>query len=786
VRPVDAVTIKRVRAQLVGDPDLAGRSLARRLSQQADSWFESLGAELPEGWTLMATGGYARGVLAPGSDIDVVLLHPAKTPETRVREVAETLWYPLWDAGLKVSPAAHTQKSLLALAADDLDTATSILSVRHLAGAAAPVAELNAAALEQWRKKPFVWLQRLLETSQQRWAKHGAVASLLEPDLKDGRGGLRDHDMIRWALRVDRSDVSAALEHPVDDLVGPAELLLAARCELHRATGRAVNTLLLQDQDRVAEAMGFADADALMLNLAGAAHAIEWATDRFWNRVASLIRSGGRSTKPPKPEALAPGVISIDGEAHIARDADVDEQSFVFRFAAAAAHAGLPMSGRSLQMMASRGTPPGEAWGEPTRRAFVSLLGSGKWLVPTVEALERYGLFSRFLPEWRTVRSLPQRNAFHTYTVDHHLLQTIANANEHVRDVARPDLLLVGALMHDLGKGYPGDHTDAGVELVDTVMARMGFDAADSAVIADMVRFHLLLPETATRRDLSDPRTASNVAEAVGTVTTLELLQALTEADSRATGPAAWSSWKQSLIDQLVQATTDVIRHGHAAITPPGVSVDLARLAQLVVDDGQLHVEHVRSGDVDMLRIASLDRAGLFALIAGVVALHGLDVVGAAAVTGADEVAVDEFRIATAFGVEPQWKRVEHDLRAALAGDLDIEARLEQRLRQQSRRRRVMSAAPPRLEVLVSNDASDSTTVVEVRAPDEPIVLYRVARALSRSGLDIRSAVVATLGHEVVDVFYVLRPGPDANSPSGKVPEGEFDEIRSAVRLALG
>ncbi len=785
MKPVDAATIKRVRAQLVGDPDLAGRSLARRLSQQADSWFHSLASDLPEGWSLIATGGYARGVLAPGSDIDVILLHPPKQPDARVREVAEKLWYPLWDAGLKVSPAAHTQKSLLSLAADDLDTATTILMVRCLAGSPAAVAELNAAALEQWRKKPFMWLQRLLETSQQRWEKYGDVASLLEPDLKDGRGGLRDHDVIRWALRVDRADVAAALEHPVDDLAGPAELLLAARCELHRVTGRPVNTLLLQDQDRVAEAMGFADADALMLNLAGAAHAIEWATERFWNRVAALIRTGGRPSKAGKPEPLAPGVVALDGEAQIAPDADVDEQSFVFRFASAAAHAGLPMSGRSLQMMASRGTPPGEDWNERTRRAFVSLLGSGKWLVPTVEALERYGLFSRFLPEWRAVRSLPQRNAFHTYTVDHHLLQTIANANEHVRDVARPDLLLVGALMHDLGKGYPGDHTDAGLELVDTVIGRMGFDAVDVAVIADMVRYHLLLPETATRRDLSDPRTAANVAEAVGTVTTLELLHALTEADSRATGPAAWSSWKQSLLDQLVQATSEVIRHGKAAAAPPAASADLARLADLVAGDGQLHVDIVRSGDVDLLRVANNDRAGFFALTAGVLALHGLDVVGAAAVTGTDGVAVDEFRIATSFGIEPDWKKVEHDLRGALAGELDIDARLEQRLKQQSRRRRAVSAVPPRLEVLVSNEASDSTTVIEVRAPDAPIVLYRVAHALSRFGLDIRSAVVATLGHEVVDVFYVLRSGPEAGAVPGKLPEHEFDAVRDAVRTAL-
>ena len=519
--------------------------------------------------------------------------------------------------------------------------------------------------------------------------------------------------------------------------------------------------------------------------LAGAAHAIEWATDRFWSRVAVLIRHGGRSSKPGKPEPLAAGVVAIDGEAHVAPDAAVDEQSFVFRFAATAAHAGLPMAGRSLRMMASRGTPPGEDWTEATRRAFVSLLGTGKWLVPTVEALERYGLFSRFLPEWRAVRSLPQRNAFHTYTVDHHLLQTIANANEHLRDVARPDLLLVGALMHDLGKGYPGDHTDAGVELVDTVVRRMGFDDDDTEIVRAMVQHHLLLPETATRRDLSDPRTAANVAEAVGSVTTLELLHALTEADSRATGPAAWSSWKQSLLTQLVQTTADVIRHGRRESSTPRFSDDLTRLAALVTADGETHVEHVALGGVELLRVAGPDRTGLFAHMTGVLALHGLDVVGASAFTGADAVAIDEFRIAVSGGLEPDWAKVERDLRAALSGDLDIDARLEQRLRQQSRRRKPMAAAAPRLEVLVSNDASDSTTVVEVRAPDAPIVLYRVAHALSIAGLDIRSAVVATLGHEVVDVFYVTRASGDANSPSGHGPEGEFSEIRAAVRAAL-
>ena len=778
MQPVDAGTIRRVRAQLIGDPDLAGRGLARRLSQLADSWFESLAGDLRAGWALLAVGGYARGTLTPGSDIDVVLLHPPKASAAEVSEVAERLWYPLWDAGIKLGQSVHSPKSLLQLASDDLDAATSILAVRCLAGDAGVAAEVQRAALEQWRKRPYVWLQRLLVSGAARWARHGDVASLLEPDLKDGRGGLRDHDMLRWALLVDRPEVSSALEEPFDDLAGPAELLLAARCELHRATGRAGNVLLLQEQDRVAETMGYVDADALMRTLAGAAHAIEWATDRFWRRAERLIRSGGRSARASQASAhLAPGVVVIDDEAHVDSGADVDEPSFVFRFAATAAHAGVPLGGRSLRLLASRGPAPGEVWSESTRRAFVSLLGAGPALVPTAEALERYGLFSRFLPEWRAVSSLPQRNAFHTYTVDRHLLQTVANASESVREVSRPDLLLLGALLHDLGKGYPGDHTEVGVELVDVIAPRMGLPDDDHRTVRALVEHHLLLPETATRRDLSDPRTAALVAEAVGDEGTLELLHALTVADSRATGPAAWSSWKASLLDELVVATAGVLRGSAPRERPAPDTRRFTSLAHLVELDGSMHIEQEDSGDIDVLRIASRDRTGLFSQIAGVLALHGLDVVGASATTGSDGVAVDEFRVVKTSAGEPAWRRIEHDLRAATTGDLDIDVRLEQRLRSLHRRRRT-AAAPARLEVLISNEASASTTVVEVRAPDAPAVLYRLSHAITMAGLDIQAAVVATLGHEVVDVFYVTADG-------ARLGEERFDGLRSSLTAAI-
>lgn len=776
MKPVDAATIRRMRAQLVGDADLAGRALARRLSQQADSWFESFAAAIPAGWALAATGGYARGVLSPGSDIDVMLLHPNRARDAQVGEAAESLWYPMWDAGIKLSPAVHSAKTLAQLMSADLDTATSVLRLRTLAGDPAVVTEVNRLGLELWRRKPNHWLEQLLTSGQQRWEKCGDVASLLEPDLKDGRGGLRDHDMIRWALALDRPEVSAALEAPVDDLAGPADVLLATRCELHRCTARTSNVLLLQEQDRVAEAMGFADAEALMLHVSAAAHSIEWATERFWRRVERILH-GGRGLAR-SGTTLARGVTVHDGEAVIGADADVDDPSYVFHLAATAAHAGLAVSGTSLRMLASRGGEPGERWSERTRRAFLSLLGAGQAAVGAIEALERYDLFSRFMPEWRAVRSLPQRNAFHTYTVDRHLLQTVANANVLMRDVSRPDLLLCGALLHDIGKGYPGDHTEAGLALIATIAGRMGFDASEIDTLHALIEHHLLLSETATRRDLSDPRTVAIVADAVGDVDTLQLLAALTEADSLATGPSAWSAWKAELVGELVDAVASSLRAGGRVTDVSREMPLVAPLLDAVRADGGVHVEHDSAGDVEVVRIASADRRGLFSLIAGTLSLHSMDVVAADAYTSHDGVVVDQFRVLTSASRSGVWSRFEHDLRAALAGEFDVDAKLEQRILSHSRRR-PSAAAPPQLEVLISNEASDRSTMVDVRAPDGVAVLYRLSHELAEAGLNIRSAKVATLGHEVVDVFYVH------DADGNKLSSDGFDDLRARLTSAL-
>ncbi len=312
----------------------------------------------------------------------------------------------------------------------------------------------------------------------------------------------------------------------------------------------------------------------------------------------------------------------------------------------------------------------------------------------------------------------------------------------------RPDLLVVAALLHDLGKGYPGDHTEVGVGLIRTVATRMGFPADDVEVLATLVAQHLLLPDVATRRDLADPATVAYVADRVGSVEALQLLWSLTEADSLATGPAAWGSWKAELVADLVARTEHRLRGGAPA--------------ELEVPEfpSQEHLERLEAGEPrivgvdDRLTVISPDRPGLFSRVAGVLALHGLDVLDAAAYTHHNGMALETFRVESAYGPTIAWDRVRTDIEQSLAGRLALEARLRDRARVYGRSR--PPAAAGSSEVVVDNELSSRATVLEVHAPDAVGLLYRITRAMADLDLDINSAKVQTLGADVVDSFYVV------------------------------
>ncbi len=758
------------RQQLIDDRQLAGTALCRALSEVTDRWLASLfetTVDEPHGVALVAVGGYGRGELSPRSDLDLLLVHDDR-PD--IAAVAEALWYPIWDAGEKLGHAVRTVAEAVKLADTDLDTATSLLDCRHLAGDPALTERLKDAALDRWRKRAKRWLAELSTSVRKRHQERGEVAFLLEPHLKEGRGGLRDVHALRWA-QVART---VLLDDDDDTLGTHYSTLLAARVELHRVTGRVGDVLRLEEQDAVATALGYDDADALMLALATAARAVAWRSDDTWRRVDSSL-SGPLGRLVLRDRKLGAGLVARDGSVIVTPDADLSDPVLPLRAAAVAATAGLAIDRSGLARL--REVPPlPEPWPGEARDRLVELLLAGRSAIAVIEALDHHGLWTAVLPEWEQVHSKPQRNAYHRFTVDRHLLEAAANAAELAERVDRPDLLVVGALMHDIGKGRPGDHTEVGIDMVSVIGARMGFDPDDVDDLVQMVRHHLLLPDVATRRDLSDEGTLASVAAAVGSVRVLRLLDALTEADSLATGPAAWGEWKAGLVRQLVQATAHLLAGGDLAeILPPGfpTPADHALLA-----GGRRHV--VAEGN--FLTVVDTDRPGLFAAGAGVLAVNGLAVVAASAWSDQGR-AIARFEVATEevdTDDGSRWQRVEADLAAAIDGDLDIDDRLAQRARYTRPVRFRSAHAPERTRVVVDNEASRAATVVEVHSPDRPGVLYRITRVLAELGLDIRTARVQTLGAMVVDSFYLLdRDGKKL------LDEIAQETLRSAVLTAL-
>jgi [protein-PII] uridylyltransferase len=736
-----------------------------RRTIQVDRWLaELLGAE-PD-VALVAVGGYGRREMLPRSDLDVLLLHGGRDD---IAGIADRIWYPVWDSGAELDHAVRTVPQARRVARTDLKVALGLLSARHVAGDPDLTERLRAGALEDWRAAAPTRLAELHAAHDERARTSGELAFLLEPDLKEARGGLRDVHAIQavaaaWVAPAPGPKVRTAYEQILD-----------ARHALHEITGRRLDRLVLEEQDEVARALGLLDGDVLLRMLAGAARTIAYAVDHAFRQSDRLTSRPGAGNwqgrrlrrRPAERRPLADGVVEQDGEVVLARAADpASDPPLVLRAAAAAAQAGLPLAPRTLDRL-TECPPLPVPWPAAARDALLSLLGAGHAAVGVWEALDTEGLVTALIPDWERVRNRPQRNPLHTYTVDRHLAEAAAHAAALTREVARPDLLLLAALLHDVGKGWPGDHSVTGEVVARDVVRRMGLPAPDVELVASAVRLHLLLPMVATRRDLDDPVTVKQVATAVGSRALLELLHALAMADGLATGPAAWNDWKATLVADLVRRVEAVL-DGDPMPQPAPLREDQLALA---AEGGPAAT--VRGSEVT---VVAPDRPGLLWRAAGVLASHRLAVRSANA-TSVGATAVSVFDVEAEFGDPPDATLVAADLRRMLQGRLDVEDRLDRRAR--ASRPRAANLAPPRVSLI--DNASDTATVVEVRAHDAPGLLWRVGRALGECGLDVRAARVETLGAEAVDVFYVT-------DGEGK-PLGDGDlrrTIAASVLAALG
>ncbi|MBD3137440.1 [protein-PII] uridylyltransferase [Microbispora bryophytorum] len=681
------------------------------------------------GVALVAVGSLGRGELAPGSDLDMVLLHNGRDDVARI---ADRIWYPIWDSGIGLDHSVRTVDEAVKVAREDLKAVLGLIQARHVVGDPELTRAVREAVLAEWRADSRRRLAELRASADKRAESGGELAFLLEPDLKDARGGLRD---VQAMQAVAAAWVASA---PGPRVREAYELLLDIRHGLHLVTARGTDRLVLQEQDAVAGTLGLLDAEALMRRLAEAGRTVSHAFDATWRTVDRLLT--GPAPRGRRP--LADGVVEHGGEVVLARGANPrTDPTLVLRAAAAAAEAGLPLAPATVSMLAAQSPPLPVPWPPEARGALVALLGAGRAAVPVWEELDQAGVLVKLIPDWERVRHRPQRNPVHRYTVDRHLIETAAGAAAFTREVSRPDLLLISALLHDVGKGWPGDHSTTGEIVARDIGARMGLPPADVEILATVVRHHLLLPETATRRDLDDPVTISRVAEAVGSREVLELLSALAVADGNATGPAAWNSWKASLVSELVRRVRSVLS-GAPPAPAPALSPEQTALARH--GGGAVRVNG------SAVTVVAPDRPGLLWRAAGVLAAHRMAVRSASAAS-AGSTAVIEFVVVPEYGTPPDPATLEADLRLVLAGRLDIEQRLARRAR--SMRPSRVPVAPPRVTLV--DDASLTASVVEVRAHDRPGLLWRIGRAFGECGLDVRAARVETLGAEAVDVFYV-------------------------------
>ncbi len=715
------------------------------------------------GLALVAVGGYGRGELAPHSDLDVVLVSDPDAEgvdDQALRRVAEQLWYPLWDSGANVDHSVRSLPEMVSAAEADLRVASGLLDVRHLSGDPHLTLRLRTTTLAQWRRDARERLPELHTLVRSRHDLMGELAHESVPDLKEAEGGIRDATVLKSLVATWLVDV------PHVELERSRMALLDVRDLLHdlagRATDRVAPELWTELGASLAPQLGSADARAAQVHVRELGRRITHLSRLTWRRVDdALARPAHVGVRRPSLTPLAEGVALAAHEVVLDRRArPAEDPALLLRAAAEAAERDVVLAPPTAARLARECPPLPDPWPPEARRLLVRLLASGRGLLGTWETLEETGALAQILPEWERIRLLPHASAIHRFTVDRHVVETCTEAAALIRQVARPDVLMVAALLHDIGKGSLTEHSVAGEPIARRIATRMGFDESGVELVALLVRWHLLLAETATTRDPDDPATVEALASRLGSAEALDLLTVLTEADARATSPKAWSSWRSGLILDLSRRTRAALTSGAGL---PRVANDEVAVPKEVRRGGvSVTVEPVADGS--RVTVIAPDRVGLLADIAAMFALQRVGV-RAARVWSQDQYGVSFWEVAEE-QVDAAVLRQRYE--AIQEGRIDPAPRL----------------APPAGQgldptVVVRPEASAHATVLEVRAADRPGVVYLVCAALARLDVAVRSAHVNTLGPQAVDVFYLQE------ASAGALSEVRAAEAAHAVREAL-
>jgi len=755
-----------------------GGDVCEALTARLDEAIEELAAGLGTDVAVVAIGGYGRREQCIWSDVDIMLLHRRDDPEPLVRSVL----YPLWDAHLAVGHAVRTVADCRAAALDDFETLTSLLSARLIVGDADLFGELIGVLVELVRHRPLT--TDLVGRERARRARD--PYPVMAADLKEGRGALRTHQGFWWERR--RAELLGLdVTEATPDEVEARNDLLRVRNALHAVSGRAMDRYVVDLREPAAAWLGTNPYD-LSARLMAALDLGDRLADRWWpdlhTEADPLVGFGRR---------LFGRVRSRFGTAE--NDAVPADSVLELALRAAGRRSGVFFHPQEEAMI--RAAAPA-AWTEADRSAFVKLLAAGERGRTVFGFLDHLGWVDRELPEWGPVATAPQLAPFHDHPVGAHLWRTAAEMRRLVEDrgplgeiateLGDTEVLFLAAFFHDIGKARDGDHSVIGAELAGAFLRRHGFGAATSAAVVDAVRHHLLLSETATRRDIDDPAVIDEVASLVGNLPQLQVLYLLTVADLRATGTTMWNSWRASLLERLYQRVREALEAGGAVPATPDVEALLAwcgpdcdrrsveeHVAAMpsdylaTTDPGDV-LWHLRvADDLDgpaavvphpddpgRVLVAGRDRAGFLVAVTRAFTSHGVGILDARLRTRADGVALDTFHVLDDRTGSPvpseRWARIAADLVAGLEGRRDL-AGASRRRTETYRPRRPRSGA----EVKVHREGR--YTVIEVRAPDRVGLLAEIVEVLYLEGLDIHLARIDTMGGQARDVFFTRRVG---------------------------
>ena len=822
---------------------ISGHELLLRQTQMADAFiishfngadsFRSAKGKI----SLIALGGYGRKELYPFSDIDLLLLHDRWAVKS-MQKVAESILYPLWDSGYEVGHSVRTPSGAVSFAKEDFFFQVSLLDARLLAGSS----DLFDTLQKKYKKKildgsrgKFVEVMERFRAERRK--KYGCHSYLLEPNIKEGKGGFRDIQAMLWVGKavfgldgIHAMEDAAMLEpHDRQAFEKSWNMLIRIRNRLHYISQRKNDQLFFEYQEEMAEAFGYTDSGGLlavehfMRHVYSHLQTIAVVTDLFFDHVREILGVEGSRQKEKR---LEKDIVSRSGYVRLAvREDELQERPYLLmRLFLQSGKTGLPLHHRTRQVISNNLHLVDEKFRTSKRvsKIFIDLLLEGREPVQVLATMLETGLLTTYLPEFAVIESLAQHDLYHIYTVDRHQLQTVAEVtklrekeSELFLGLTSPHLLYLAALFHDIGKGHKTDHSELGSEIVQPLGRRLGLPELELKCLSFLIRYHLFLPENALRRDLEDLEFIRQSAELIGDIDRLAMLFLLTIADSKATGPSAWSTWKESLITEFFLRIKSCLDAGCATEEilvlsegekDQGIQWLKAQVGNLV--DGRavrMHVDQlpddylmsftpdmiarhlkIHNDDAHKLQqrvlifpevrhgywsvlVMSKNRTGLLTKLCGVLALHNLNVLGAHIFTWPDETVVDVLNVVPGSNAEfadQDWSALEQDMNQAINYRLDVGSRLHQKMHSPGYlpKKQIQQL---RQEVIIDNTTSQRFTVIEVYGGDRPGTLYHLTQTLADFGLDIHRARIATEVEQLIDIFYVsLRDGTKLEKPA--------------------